>query len=60
MQLFWECFEIYNEEIYDLMVPENASMNKDGFLTMTRSKLELKERENKKMYIKGTSPQSPY
>ena len=50
VKLYLESFEIYNEEIYDLLIE-----NKKDRLTgqIIRNKLNMKEKDNKKVYIKG-------
>ena len=50
VKLYLESFEIYNEEIYDLLIE-----NKKDRLTgqILRNKLNMKEKDNKKVYIKG-------
>ena len=47
--LLFESFEIYNEEIYDLIAsPKDRKKSAFG-----RPKLQMREKDNKKCYIKG-------
>lgn len=47
--LKFESFEIYNEEIYDLVTnPKERKLTGTG-----RPKLQMKEKDNKKIFIKG-------
>ena len=46
-----EAFEIYNEEIYDLL-PDTKREKISGALI--RPKLQMKEKDNRRVYIKGT------
>lgn len=48
IKMYWESYEIYNEDIFDLM----SDYKMEG-----RVKLHLKEKENKKVYIKGNISQ---
>lgn len=50
IKIFLESFEIYNEDIYDLL----AESKKDKISgTLIRPKLQMKEGDNKKVYVKG-------
>ena len=50
MQLYIESYEIYNEDIYDLL----ATYKKDRFsININRPKMQMKEKDNRKAYIKG-------
>jgi len=50
IKIFLESFEIYNEDIYDLL----AEYKKDKISgNLIRPKLQMKEGDNKKVYVKG-------
>jgi len=50
MKVYLESFEIYNEDIYDLL----ADAKKDKISgNLIRPKLQMKEGDNRKVYIKG-------